>query len=145
MFHPLLQILERGWHLHLALADAGEVDCEGVALVVEGYHQVVRVVVASQLQFRAQYQVLAPDTCKRQRFSWMLHRAGKYCGAGTANPIKCVLGNQKQRGGGRGGACRHQQICFASRPNLGGGRGWLGAHSMEQMSAPAPHVSSSNL
>ena len=99
MFHPLLQILERGWHLHLALADAGEVDCEGVALVVKGYHQVVRVVVASQLQFRPQYQVLTPDTCKRQRFSQMLHRAGKYCLAGTANPIKCVLGNQKQRGG----------------------------------------------
>ena len=120
MFHPLLQILERGWHLHLALANAGEVDGEGVALVVEGYHQVVRVVVASQLQFGAQYQVLTPDTCKRQRFSQMLHRAGKYCGAGTADPIKCVLGNQKQRGRGRGGACRHQQICFASRPNLGG-------------------------
>ena len=62
MLHSVLQLLEGDWHLDLALADAGEVDGEAVALRVEGEHQVVGIVLSPQLQLGPQNNVFTPHT-----------------------------------------------------------------------------------
>ena len=67
MLHSVLQLLEGDWHLDLALANAGEVDGEAVALGVEGEHQVVGVLLPPQLQLGPQNNVFTPHT-------WNPHR-----------------------------------------------------------------------